>query len=142
MQLGWGWFGDPGFKDLKRDCDRYFRPSAGHFRPRRPENILRSFNSKIQYDDNAFLRRRTLIVRFEDIALDELEMAEKVYDFVGLEMHPKVKHMILMNRKKREIEIERKRKRRAVRARVEDLNIFGKFGLYRGSHSIGVQLVY
>ena len=71
-------------------------------------------------------------MRFEDIALDELELAEKVYDFVGLEMHPKVKHMILMNRKKREIEIERKRKRRAVRARVEDLNIFGKFGLYRG----------
>ena len=21
-ELGWGWFGDPGFKDLKRDCDR------------------------------------------------------------------------------------------------------------------------
>ena len=77
--------------------------------------IFRSFNSKIQYDDNAFLRRRTLIVRFEDIALDELEMAEKVYDFVGLEMHPKVKHMILMNKKKRREspnEPESKRKRR------------------------------
>ena len=86
----------------------------------------------MQYDENAFLRSRTLIVRFEDIALDELEMAEKVYDFVGLEMHPKVKHMILMNernsknrkRRKRAIESE---KRRDTRPKIEDLNIFGKF---------------
>ena len=87
-----------------------------------PNLIFRSFNSKIQYDDNQFLRKRTLIVRFEDIALDELEMAEKVYDFVGLEMHPKVRHMILMNDRKRR---ESKRKRRA--ANPEDLNIFGEF---------------
>ena len=49
-------------------------------------------------------------------------MAEKVYDFVGLEMHPKVRHMILMNDRKRR---ESKRKRRA--ANPEDLNIFGEF---------------
>ena len=85
---------------------------------------FRSFKSKIQYDDNQFLRRRTLIVRFEDIALDELEMAEKVYDFVGLEMHPKVRHAILMNDRNRREE-NPKRKRRAANA--EDLNIFGEF---------------
>ena len=85
---------------------------------------FRSFKSKIQYDDNQFLRRRTLIVRFEDIALDELEMAEKVYDFVGLEMHPKVRHMILMNDRNRREE-KSKRKRRAANA--EDLDIFGEF---------------
>ena len=22
-ELGWGWFGDPGFKELQKDCDRY-----------------------------------------------------------------------------------------------------------------------
>ena len=51
-------------------------------------------------------------------------MAEKVYDFVGLEMHPKVRHMILMNDRNRREE-KSKRKRRAANA--EDLDIFGEF---------------
>ena len=55
-------------------------------------------------------------------------MAEKVYDFVGLEMHPKVRHMILMNdRNRRESTRNEKSKRKRRAASAEDLNIFGEF---------------
>ena len=88
------------------------------------------FKSKIQYDDNQFLKNRTLIVRFEDIVLDELGMAEKIYNFVGLEMHPKVRHMILMNdRNSREEKSKRKRRAATAWEKVvltRDLNMFGE----------------
>ena len=92
---------------------------------------FRLFKSKIQYDDNQFLRSRTLIVRFEDIALDELGMAEKIYNFVGLEMHPKVRHVILMNdRNSREEKSKRKRRTAMVHGPEvvlpRDLNVFGE----------------
>ena len=91
---------------------------------------FRLFKSKIQYDDNQFLKNRTLIVRFEDIVLDELGMAEKIYNFVGLEMHPKVRHMILMNdRNSREEKSKRKRRAATAWEKValtRDLNMFGE----------------
>ena len=54
-------------------------------------------------------------------------MAEKVYDFVELEMHPKVRHMILMNDRNRRESPRNEKPKRKRRASAEDLNIFGEF---------------
>ena len=97
-QLGWGKQSDPGFLGLQRDCSR-------------------SYNSKLQYDENSAIRDRTLIIRFEDIALDEFEMAQKIYDFVGLPMNDEISASLK----------ERRRRKRAGSEldKLEKLNLYG-----------------
>lgn len=76
----------------------------------------RSYNSKLQSDTNSMIHDRTLIIRFEDIALDEFEMAQKIYDFVGLEMNDEVTEQLKERRKRRSANEQ---------ASVEKLNLYG-----------------
>ena len=94
-QLGWGKQSDPGFMALQRDCSR-------------------SYNSKLQYDENSAIHERTLIIRFEDIALDEFEMAQKIYDFVGLPMNDEIS-----------ASLQQRRRRRSEQEKLEKLNLYG-----------------
>ena len=95
-KLGWGRQSDPGFMGLANDCSR-------------------SYNSKLQHDENKLIHDRTLIIRFEDIALDQFEMAQKIYDFVGLPMNKEIKS-VLRERRRREAEQVSK---------LEQLNLYG-----------------
>lgn len=96
-KLGWGKQQDPNFMGLQRDCSR-------------------SYNSKLQSDTNSIIHDRTLIIRFEDIALDEFEMAQKIYDFVGLEMNGEVTEQLKERRKRRSANEQ---------ASLEKLNLYG-----------------
>ena len=95
-KLGWGIQSDPEFMSLANDCKR-------------------SYNSKLQHDENKIIHDRTLIIRFEDIALDQLEMAHKIYDFVGLPMNKEIESF-LSERRRREVD---------QTSKLEQLNLFG-----------------
>jgi hypothetical protein len=82
LKLNWGNHDDKHYNFIKFDCQRTVR-------------------SKMSFDKNELIKNNTLIIRYEDIALHELEMAKKIYHFVGHDIHQNVLDYIIQNKRKR-----------------------------------------